>query len=38
MKDDRIYIEKILSYCTKIEDDCERFGLDIESYFEDRKI
>ena len=32
MKDDRVYIERIIRYCTQIDDDHERFGFDIESY------
>ena len=35
MRDDRVYIERILRYCTLIEDDRERFGFDIDSYMGD---
>ncbi|MDR1404806.1 MAG: DUF86 domain-containing protein [Candidatus Methanoplasma sp.] len=36
MRDDRIYIERIIKYCDQIDFDCERFGDDAEIYYEDR--
>jgi len=35
MRDDSMYLERIIEYCGQIKRDLERYGDDIESYIED---